>query len=158
MAQNMIPGLADAGLRQTEATAELPGDIGAQRAGEEARGKSRALLQHALEVGISLVCLFLALRTVHPRDLWQALRQANVVGLAAFVMLMLIVLALKAWRWQLLFYPEYRVPFGPIASILCVSYMVSNVLPGRVGELARVVLLPAEQPVSTGAHGQFHHR
>ena len=108
----------------------------------------KMILRRALEIGISLACLYLALRTVHPRDLWQALRQANALGLAAFVVLMLIVLALKAWRWQLLFYPEYRVPFGPIASILCVSYMVSNVLPGRVGELARVVLLPAEQPVS----------
>lgn len=110
--------------------------------------RGRTLLQRGLEIIVSLGCLFLALRTAHPADLWAALRHANFAWVAAFVATMMVVLALKTWRWQLLFYPEYRLPFGPLFSILAVSYMVSNVLPGRAGELARVILVPAEQPVS----------
>jgi glycosyltransferase 2 family protein len=108
----------------------------------------RTLLRRGIEVGVSLLCLFLALRTVHPADLLAALQAASLFWILAFVAIMAGVLLLKAWRWQLLFHPEYNPPFGSMLSILCVSYMISNVLPGRAGELARVVLLPAEQPVS----------
>ncbi len=108
----------------------------------------RTLLRRGLEIGLSVVCLFLALRAVNPAELAQALRRADPWWVLAFVGIMLVVLLLKAWRWQLLFLPEYHPPFGSLFSILAFSYMLSNVLPGRAGELARVVLLPAEQPVS----------
>jgi glycosyltransferase 2 family protein len=108
----------------------------------------RPLIQRALEIGISLVFLVLALRGVSFPELWAQLRQANYVWLLPAVATTMAVLLLKGWRWQLLFLPEYHLPFGPVFSALCAGYLVSNVLPARLGELARLVLLVGEQPVS----------
>jgi glycosyltransferase 2 family protein len=110
--------------------------------------QGRTILRRLIEVGLSVGCLFLALRAVNPAELWAAFRHANPFWILVFIAMMAGVLLLKAWRWQLLFLPDYHPPFGSLFSILSFSYMLSNVLPGRAGELARVVLLPAEQPVS----------
>lgn len=108
----------------------------------------RAPLQRALEVGISLAFLFLALRGIHLAELWQALRGANYLWLLPATGILLAVLLLKGWRWQLLFYPEHRLPFASVFTALCAGYLASNVLPARLGELVRLVLLVSEQPVS----------
>ncbi len=76
------------------------------------------------------------------------MRQANYLWLVPAVAVTVAILLLKGWRWQLLFLPEYHLPFAPVFSALCAGYLVSNVLPARLGELARLVLLVGEQPVS----------
>ena len=107
-----------------------------------------AWLQRAIEVAISLGFLALALRGIHLGDLWAALRQANYLWLAPAVGVMVALLAMKAWRWQLLFRPEHHLPFGSVFTALCAGYLASNVLPARLGEVVRLVLLVSEQPVS----------
>ncbi|MCX6032456.1 MAG: lysylphosphatidylglycerol synthase transmembrane domain-containing protein [Chloroflexi bacterium] len=108
----------------------------------------RALLQRVLEVTISLAFLAVALQGIHLGDLWATLRGADYLWLLPGVVITVGLLFLKAWRWQLLFYPEHRLPFAPVMTALCAGYLASNVLPARAGELARLVLLVSEQPVS----------
>lgn len=110
--------------------------------------RPRALLQRGLEVGISLGFLALALRGINFADLLGALRQANYAWLIPGVLLTVALLFLKAWRWQWLFLPEYRLPFSSVFTAMCAGYLASNVLPARAGEFARLVLLVSEQPVS----------
>jgi glycosyltransferase 2 family protein len=109
----------------------------------------RALVQRSVEVGISLAFLFLALRGINTAVLWRALKSANYWWLGLSVFATLAILVLKAWRWQLLFLPEYRVPYRPVLTAMCGGYLASNVLPARMGELVRVVLLVSDQPIST---------
>ncbi len=139
MTQEMTSAVGTAEAEETEGGPALQAT---------ASTRSRTLLQRGIEIAVSLACLFLALRVARPADLLDAVRHAALPWILAFVAVTLVVLVLKAWRWQLLFYPEHQLPFNSLFSILCVAYMVSNVLPGRVGELARVALVPAEQPVS----------
>ncbi len=115
--------------------------------GAPARSR-RAWLQRAVEVAVSLGFLALALRGIDFRELWGALRQANYLWLIPGVVITVVLLYLKAWRWQLLFRPEHRLPFNSVFTAMCAGYLASNVLPARAGELARLVLLVSEQPVS----------
>jgi uncharacterized protein (TIRG00374 family) len=101
-----------------------------------------------LEVAVSLAFLVLALQGIRLGDLWAALRGAAYLWLLPGVAITVGLLFLKAWRWQMLFWPEYRLPFSPVMTALCAGYLASNVLPARAGELARLVLLVSEQPVS----------
>lgn len=110
--------------------------------------RRRALLQRGLEVGISLIFLTVALRNIDWSALWEALLHANYLWLIPGVLITVALLYLKGWRWQLLFYPEHRLPFGTVMTALCTGYLVSNIFPARAGELARLVLLVSEQPVS----------
>ncbi len=108
----------------------------------------RSLFQRALEILVSLVFLGLALRGVNFGELWAQLRHADYAWLLPAIAVTAAILVLKGWRWQLLFLPDFRLPYGPVFSALCAGYLVSNVLPARLGELARLVLLAGEQPVS----------
>lgn len=110
--------------------------------------RPRALLQRVLEVVISLGFLALALRGINFAELWGALRQANYWWLIPGVLITVALLFLKVWRWQWLFLPEHRLPFSSVFTAMCAGYLASNVFPARAGELARLVLLVSEQPVS----------
>ena len=110
--------------------------------------KGRATVQRILEVVISLGFLALALRGINFHDLWDALRRANYLWLVPGVLLIVALLFWKGWRWQVLFQPEHRLPFSSVFTAMCAGYLASNVFPARAGELARLVLLVSEQPVS----------
>jgi glycosyltransferase 2 family protein len=76
-----------------------------------------------------------------------ALRQANYLWLVPALGITVAILAVKTVRWQLLFLPEHHLRLAPVFTALCAGYLASNVLPARLGELVRVVLLTSEVPV-----------
>lgn len=106
------------------------------------------LLQRGLEVTISLGFLALALRKLDWVELAHQLRQANYWWLIPCVLITVALLFLKGWRWQLMFLPEYRLPYWSVYTAMCAGYLANNVLPGRAGELIRLILLVSEEPVS----------
>ena len=107
----------------------------------------RALFQRIAEIAISLAFLALALQGINLKALGVALRQADYVWLLPAIAITLAILAVKGVRWQLLFLPEYHLPFAPVFTALSAGYLASNVLPARLGEVVRVVLLASEEPV-----------
>ena len=109
----------------------------------------RALFQRVLEIAVSLAFLILALRGIQLDVLWAALRQANYIWLVPAVLATVMTMAIKAWRWQLLFRPEYHPAYGSVFTALAGGYLASNVLPARLGEVISIVLLVSDQPVST---------
>lgn len=109
--------------------------------------RSRALLQRGLEIGISLVFMWLAVRQIDFGSLLLALRDANWVYIIPAIAGIVVMLLLKSWRWQIMFLPEYRVPFDAVLTAQSAGYLASNVLPGRAGEAVRFVLLASDQPV-----------
>jgi len=111
-------------------------------------GRSRrALLQRVVEIAISLAFLALALQGINLKALGVALRQAEYIWLLPAIAITLAILVVKGVRWQLLFLPEHHLPFAPVFTALSAGYLASNVLPARLGEVVRVVLLVSEEPV-----------
>jgi glycosyltransferase 2 family protein len=127
----------------TELSQPVDEDLSIARAGRS----RRAVIQRVLEILISLAFLALALQGINLKALGAALRQANYVWLLPAVLITLAILAVKGIRWQLLFHPEYHLPFAPVFTALCAGYLASNVLPARLGEVVRVVLLVSDEPV-----------
>jgi glycosyltransferase 2 family protein len=109
--------------------------------------RSRALLQRALEIGISLVFLWLAVRQINFGALLLALRDANWIYIIPAIAGITLMLLIKSWRWQIMFLPEHHVPFEAVLTAESAGYLASNVLPGRAGEAVRLVLLASAQPV-----------
>jgi glycosyltransferase 2 family protein len=138
----------DRGLTGLFADGQLPVDERAAGAQGAAAQPRRALLQRVLEIGVSLGFLALALRGISFAQLWAALREAQWAWLIPCVLITVGLLVVKAWRWQLLFLPDYRLPYRPVFAAQCAGYLASNVLPARAGELVRLVLLVSEVDVS----------
>lgn len=109
--------------------------------------RSRAVVQRVLEIGISLLFMWLAVRQIDFRALLLALRDANWIWILPAIAGITGMLLIKSWRWQIMFLPEHHVPFEAVLTAESAGYLASNVLPGRVGEAVRLVLLASDQPV-----------
>lgn len=100
---------------------------------------------------ISILALILAFRNVNLRDVWAELVRANYWLLAASVPLLLFFLVLRAYRWRLLFYPQRGLRIRNLFAVINIGYLVSNILPARLGDVARAYFIGDTEPVSRTA-------
>jgi len=98
---------------------------------------------------ISAAALFLALRGVDARRMADALAQAEYVYLVPAVVGMVGFLFTRSVRWRLLLGPGVSV--SRCFWVTNVGYLVSNVLPFRLGDPARAVVIARGGEISTAA-------
>jgi uncharacterized protein (TIRG00374 family) len=96
-------------------------------------GRARALIG----VAISIVALWLVLRSVDLAATAEALRSADWRWIAVLLGFLFVDLGIRAWRWQRLLVPIAPVPYLHTLAYLLVGYLFNNVLPARLGELVR---------------------
>ena len=105
-----------------------------------------------LGLGLGAGLLVLALWGVPLDQVAQALSQADPVWLAVPAALFLVQQLLRAWRQALLLratHPDHRLRTS--LSVLCVSFLLINTLPARLGELARPLLLLEREGIPMGS-------
>jgi glycosyltransferase 2 family protein len=92
-----------------------------------------------LGIGISLLCLWLAARSVSYTELKDALRSARYVWLIPAVALVLLSVVARAWRWVVLLDKREQLADSFWAQGL--GYLFTNIFPLRLGEPARVLAM-----------------
>ena len=102
----------------------------------------------AVEVVITAGALGLLFRGLHVGETAAAFRQANYWLLAPAVGFLLLDLQLRAVRWRILLLPQRGLRHGNLFGATNVGYLVNDVLPFRLGEIARVFLI--DQLENTG--------
>lgn len=106
----------------------------------------------AVGVLISVVALYLA---IPPRSEWAAVgsafRDVNYLYIIPLALLSAYSIFIRAQRWQLLLRPVGHVPLLPLVSATAIGFLCNMVLPLRVGEIVRPVLLSrrSKQPLSS---------
>lgn len=105
-----------------------------------------------LGIILSALALYLAFRNVPFTELIIYIASINYLWIVPSVVLSFIIFALRAYRWQIILASAHKVGFWQAFHPLMIGFMLNCVLPGRVGEVARpVVLLRKEKiPFSTG--------
>ncbi len=101
---------------------------------------------------VSLGALYLAFRNVPMADLGGYLKTIDYRYLALSLAIVVLILTLKAFRWQVILGATTPVGFGQAFHPMMIGFMLNCVLPGRIGELARPVLLSrrSDVPFATG--------
>ncbi len=84
---------------------------------------------------------YVATRDVDAAAAWRALGEAQLLWLVPSAAALAVAIFLRAWRWQLMFEPRSRPPFGAVSRSLLLGYLFNNVLPMRAGELVRIETL-----------------
>jgi uncharacterized protein (TIRG00374 family) len=106
----------------------------------------------AVNLVISLVVaglfLFLAFRNVPLAELSEALQRFDMRWLLPAVAISLLLMVVRAWRWQLELKPLADIPLGRLWVVTAVAYMAINLLPVRLGEVVRPWLLSRRSKVS----------
>ena len=97
---------------------------------------------------ISIIALAFAFRQVDFGQVLTALAGANYWLLAASLVPILLFLILRAVRWRLLFYPKQGLRLLNLFSVLNIGYLLSNILPARLGDVARAYLIGDTEDVS----------
>jgi uncharacterized protein (TIRG00374 family) len=97
---------------------------------------------------ISIVALVFAFRQVDFRAVWVALTQVNYWLLALSVVMLVAFLFLRAFRWRLLFYPKKGLHIRNLFVVINIGYLLSNIFPARLGDVARAYLIGDTEDVS----------
>jgi hypothetical protein len=99
-------------------------------------------------VGLSLVFAYLSVRGLDLADVRAALARQRYVFLLPAGAALAAAVALRVWRWQLLFGKAGRPRYTHVASALLVGYLFNTILPARAGEVARVQVLGRRAGIS----------
>ena len=101
---------------------------------------------------ISAATLYLAFRNVPFPELADYLLSINYFWLIPSVTLVIVGFALRALRWQYIMGASHRIDFWQAFHPVMIGFAINCVLPGRVGELARPIVLrqKVDIPLTTG--------
>ena len=85
---------------------------------------------------------------------WQYVRSADIPLLLLSAFCATLIFAIRVPRWRIIL-PErkgYRLPFKSLFEAIIIGQMMTNIVPGRAGELARPYVLSRKEsvPFSTG--------
>jgi uncharacterized membrane protein YbhN (UPF0104 family) len=95
-----------------------------------------------LGVLISLVALFLAFRGIEWSLVGEALSKAQYLWLIPSALTLLAAIWVRGVRWQWLFGSQRdRLPRSRYVSATAIGYLVTNILPLRLGEVARMFFI-----------------
>lgn len=107
-------------------------------------GSRGSWARFAIGLGISVLCLWLAVRDVPLQAVGQSLRQTSLGWVLAAFVSVVLTNAVKTVRWRLLFYPHHRhLPISSLFAILMAGQAVTLAFPVRAGELVRAYLVGA---------------
>lgn len=111
----------------------------------------RVVGKSAISVLVAAVCLWLAARQVESAELSHALRSFDLFYLVIAVLISLLIQIVRALRWKIELSPLLRLRFTLVWKVVAVAYMVINVLPFRLGEPVRPVLMSYKSDLSIAA-------
>lgn len=108
-------------------------------------------VQMAVGAGLTALLLWLFLRGVNLGGVVEELKRADYRWVLAATALTLLLTVHRAWRWHYLLLPIKSIALGPLTATTFMGWAFTALLPGRLGEVARPVLLGRREDISKTA-------
>jgi len=100
-----------------------------------------------LLISIILVgSFFLSIKNYN--EIWKALKKSNIYNVILCLLIGMTGYFIRAWRWKYLLLPVKRINLWSLTKAIIIGFMVSIVLPGRLGELVRPYLIGVWEKIS----------
>jgi uncharacterized protein (TIRG00374 family) len=113
---------------------------------------SQRRLHFWLGIVISIVCLAAILLFIKPADILEALKHTQFGWMALAAIALILFMVLRAVRWRFLLNSGLdsgvRLPYPTVFHIQNIGYMLTNILPFRLGDVARAVLIGNVPPMT----------
>ncbi len=105
-----------------------------------------------VRLGISFALIILVVLASNPEEVWIALKGIRYELISLVVVLYLINLVFKAYRWGVLMsHAGYEISFRTIFAAFSLSQAINNLIPGRVvGETSRIIEMNTRKGVAVG--------
>ena len=101
-------------------------------------------------IALSGAALYFAFRNVPLNDLLHYLGSINYLWTIPAVILVLVSFFIRALRWQFILTSSHRIGIWRAFHPLMIGFMINCILPGRLGEFARPVILQKNEKVNSG--------
>ena len=111
----------------------------------------RRALQALAGLAISGAALWLTLRGKDLGAIWAAMRAGDYRTLAPYFAILLAIHVVRTFRWGLLLRPVAEIPFPRLNAVCAVGFMALVLLPFRLGEFARPILVADRRRLRTSA-------
>jgi len=108
-------------------------------------------VQFAVGACLAIALLWFFLRQANLADVLVVLRAADYRWVVVATAMTLLVTVHRAWRWHYLLLPIKSIKLGPLTSCTFMGWAFTALLPGRLGEVARPVLLGRREGISKTA-------
>ena len=105
-------------------------------------------LRFWLGFAVSAVFVALFLRATHPREIAQALEEANYWYLIPGTGILFVAVCVRCVRWSILMRPVAPMSPARLFPYAIIGYMANNLLPARAGEIVRAYVLGEREHVS----------
>ena len=114
--------------------------------------KNHLIISFVAGIALSAVALYFAFRNVPLNDLLHYLGSINYLWTFPAVILALISFFIRALRWQFILASSYKIGIWRAFHPLMIGFMINCILPGRLGEFARPIILQKNEnvPFATG--------
>jgi len=99
-------------------------------------------------VAVSIALLFLFLYRTDFSEMWRALKEAKYVFLIPGVLIYFCGVYFRALRWQYFLKPLGNFSSFQLFPLVVIGFLVNNVLPGRLGIVARAYILGEKENIS----------
>lgn len=93
---------------------------------------------------ISVLLLYSLFKDIEFVKLWVVLKGANYIWLLPNIILIVISMYQRAFRWRSMLAPVKKVAFSNLMAATCVGFMANNILPLRLGEFVRAYSLSSQ--------------
>jgi uncharacterized protein (TIRG00374 family) len=111
-------------------------------------------LRFWLGAGISALLIWLFLRATHPREIADALEEAEYWWLLPAVAVFFVGVGFRCLRWSILMRPVAPLGASRLFPYAVIGYMANNLLPARAGEVVRAFITGDREHISrTGVFG-----
>ncbi|MEW5801488.1 MAG: lysylphosphatidylglycerol synthase transmembrane domain-containing protein [bacterium] len=100
-----------------------------------------------LGLAISALCLYLVFRNIDFIALHKSLTEVRYSYLVVVLILIFLFTLFRALRWKYLLSPVKKVRTADLFEITTIGYLANNVLPARIGEVVRALVLSKTEGV-----------
>lgn len=95
--------------------------------------------------------LYLALRGIEWRVLWEVLNRTRLEYLVPGILFTMLGHYSRAYRWRFMLLPVKRITTWSLFTSTAIGFMANNLLPARLGELVRAYVLGRRERISRTA-------
>ncbi len=110
--------------------------------------KKKLILSLAVGILLSSVSIYIAFRNVPLSDLLDYLATIRYIWILPTFLVIAAAFILRGIRWQLILNASTSVNFQSAYHPLTIGFMINCILPGRIGEAARPLILNRKKGVS----------
>jgi len=100
---------------------------------------------------VGLIFIWLSFRGTDLEGIKSSFEAANYLYSIPVALLAILALVLRSYRWGVILEPLEKIDQWPLFSITAVGFMAINLLPWRMGELARPYLISQKSTIKMGS-------